>query len=370
MWRLVETIRNKSTILKSRKLNMERIGQPSTIHMEIIEEEVEKEGYGTEFKRGKAGKMIWSDNSDDGENGPAGGAGAQDQKSNKSSPVKQNVNTVEKNLNPDTNYNGCLELIQQKVVANNHYLDDSNVDPPSKSEPPSALFFDEPLSSVFFNDLESPAVNHPPLRSQLYQPKYHDETLDQPAEAIELNENEKIFNLQAEDHQNHFKGDHHYEVMKYNNSKLASMVSVPQGFSNPSSRLNKVYLVQTSAPSAQSHVSQNIEALKHSLMEKISEIQCHRQLAQKFDCNPDISQSSVAMESAKMSMVSGRISIQSMESSAAHHRQRNSNLVIHRRSSQCGTTSDGNQILRNDARRSSVVSVISNNSLATGKIED
>lgn len=41
--------------------------------MEIIEEEVEKEGYGTEFKRGKAGKIIWSDNSDDGLNGPGGG---------------------------------------------------------------------------------------------------------------------------------------------------------------------------------------------------------------------------------------------------------------------------------------------------------
>ena len=60
MWRLVETIRNKSTILKSRKLNMERIGQPSTIHMEIIEEDVEKEGCGTDFKRGswRAGRLL------------------------------------------------------------------------------------------------------------------------------------------------------------------------------------------------------------------------------------------------------------------------------------------------------------------------
>jgi hypothetical protein len=62
MWRLVETIRNKSTILKSRKLNMERIGQPSTIHMEIIEEDVEKEGYGTDFKRGRyRGGAKWVD---------------------------------------------------------------------------------------------------------------------------------------------------------------------------------------------------------------------------------------------------------------------------------------------------------------------
>lgn len=39
---------------------MERIGQPSTIHMEIIEEDVEKEGCGTDFKRGswRAGRLL------------------------------------------------------------------------------------------------------------------------------------------------------------------------------------------------------------------------------------------------------------------------------------------------------------------------
>lgn len=51
MWRMVETIRNKSTILKSRKLNMEKNGQPSTLHMEIIEEEPVQENYGTDFKK-------------------------------------------------------------------------------------------------------------------------------------------------------------------------------------------------------------------------------------------------------------------------------------------------------------------------------
>jgi sensor domain CHASE-containing protein len=84
---------------------------------------------------------------------------------------------------------------------------------------------------------------------------------------------------------------------------------MPQIVSHPSSRLNQVYLVQTSAQSAHSHLSPSIEQLKSNLLEKISEIQNHRQLAQKLDCNPDISQSSVALESAKMSMVSGRISI-------------------------------------------------------------
>ena len=75
MWRLVETIRNKSTILKSRKLNMERIGQPSTIHMEIIEEDVVQEGFGTDFKKKKRSRLC-IENTDG-------------KKSNKSSPTKQ-----------------------------------------------------------------------------------------------------------------------------------------------------------------------------------------------------------------------------------------------------------------------------------------
>ena len=50
---MVETIRNKSTILKSRKLNMEKNGHPGTLHMEIIEEEPLQENYGTDFKNCK-----------------------------------------------------------------------------------------------------------------------------------------------------------------------------------------------------------------------------------------------------------------------------------------------------------------------------
>lgn len=67
---------------------MERIGQPSTIHMEIIEEDVEKEGFGTDFKRGRQrGGAMWADKCDD--------SLAHDQKSNKSSPVRQNVATAD-----------------------------------------------------------------------------------------------------------------------------------------------------------------------------------------------------------------------------------------------------------------------------------
>jgi len=51
MWRLVETLRNKSTILKSRRPNQERSGIAGTLHMEIIEEDVVQEGHGTDFKK-------------------------------------------------------------------------------------------------------------------------------------------------------------------------------------------------------------------------------------------------------------------------------------------------------------------------------
>lgn len=49
MWRLVETLRNKSTILREqRRLQEKNLG--GVLHMEIIEEDVVQEGFGTEFK--------------------------------------------------------------------------------------------------------------------------------------------------------------------------------------------------------------------------------------------------------------------------------------------------------------------------------
>lgn len=52
--------------------------------------------------------------------------------------------------------------------------------------------------------------------------------------------------------------------------------------------------------------SPSIEQLKNNLLEKISEIQKDRLLAQKLECNPELTQSSVAPE---MSVVSaGRFS--------------------------------------------------------------
>lgn len=150
MWRLVETIRNKSTILKSRKLNMERIGQPSAIHMEIIEEDVVQEGFGTDFKKKR---RICIDDT--------GG-----KKSNRSSPTKHDViQEVNDSVEVIDEKKERFQMEVLKKIENQfrHYDVDSHADPPSKSEPPSALPFDETLSVSFFQDLESPS-NHPPLR--------------------------------------------------------------------------------------------------------------------------------------------------------------------------------------------------------------
>lgn len=73
--------------------------------MEIIEEDVEKEGYGTDFKRGswRAGRMLAEKNED----------GAADQHSNKSSPVRQNVAAPEETNEPilDRPLGGCMEVL-------------------------------------------------------------------------------------------------------------------------------------------------------------------------------------------------------------------------------------------------------------------
>ena len=79
--------------------------------------------------------------------------------------------------------------VLKKIENNFRYFDlDSHADPPSKSEPPSALFNDEPLSASFFHDLESPG-NHPPLRfhHQSFQGKSKEEmSIEHQAEAVEL----------------------------------------------------------------------------------------------------------------------------------------------------------------------------------------
>lgn len=66
-----------------------------------------------------------------------------------------------------------------------YYDVDINADPPSKSEPPSSLPFDEPISGSFFRDLESPQ-NHPPLRRVSIIRKSKDDFMEQQADAVEL----------------------------------------------------------------------------------------------------------------------------------------------------------------------------------------